>query len=103
VDYKTDTVSAAEARQRAGDYAMQVRLYAMAVEKVVGRMPDRAWLYFLRPNVAVEVYPAPSLFDAPEPLIREFREAQSKMQFPLNVGEHCRRCQFYKGLCPNGA
>jgi len=103
VDYKTDTVSAAEARQRAGDYAMQVRLYAMAVEKVVGRMPDRAWLYFLRPNVAVEVDPAPSLFDAPEPLIREFREAQSKMQFPLNVGEHCRRCQFYKGLCPNGA
>ena len=32
VDYKTDDVNAAEAHQRARDYALQLRLYALAVE-----------------------------------------------------------------------
>ena len=35
---------------RARDYALQLRLYAMAVERVAGRAPDRAYLHFLRPN-----------------------------------------------------
>ena len=55
VDYKTDAVTAVEAHQRARDYALQLRLYAMAVERVAGRSPDRAWLHFLRPNTVVEV------------------------------------------------
>ena len=37
VDYKTDGVTGAEAHQRARDYELQVRLYAMAVERVTGR------------------------------------------------------------------
>jgi len=41
VDYKTDDVKAAEAQDRARDYALQLRLYAMAVEKVAGR----PWTY----------------------------------------------------------
>jgi hypothetical protein len=51
VDYKTDDVTASQAHQRAQDYAPQLRLYAMAVERVAGRPVDRAWLHFLRPNV----------------------------------------------------
>ena len=50
VDYKTDDVTAAEAQLRAHDYALQLRLYAMAIERVAGRAPDRAWLHFLRPT-----------------------------------------------------
>jgi len=100
VDYKTDAVSAAEANQRAHDYALQLRLYAMAIEQVAGRAVDRTWLHFLRPNTVVEVDLRPTLLDAPEQVIRDFQEAQDSLHFPLVEGEHCRRCQFYKTLCP---
>jgi len=102
VDYKTDSVTAAEARQRARDYQLQLKLYALAVERIVGRPPDHAWLHFLRPDKAIEVDIAPSLLESPQQIVREFQEAQSKLEFPMNIGEHCRRCQFYKDLCPAG-
>jgi ATP-dependent exoDNAse (exonuclease V) beta subunit len=100
VDYKTDAVTAAEARHRSRDYALQLKLYALAVERITGRAVDRAWLYFLRPDKPIEIDLAPSLLDSPQQIARDFQDAQSSLQFPMNVGEHCRRCQFYKGLCP---
>ncbi len=102
VDYKTDYVSAAEAQARADRYALQLRLYALALERLNGRPPDEAYLYFLRPNVAIKVDLRPSLFDAPEPMVREFREAQERMQYPLREGEHCRTCPHFGRLCPAG-
>jgi ATP-dependent helicase/nuclease subunit A len=102
VDYKTDAVSAAEAHQRAAEYAIQLRLYALALERMTGRGPDRAWLHFLRPNTLIEVDLTPLLLDSPEQMVREFQEAQDKMQFPLREGEHCRRCAFLGDLCPSG-
>jgi ATP-dependent helicase/nuclease subunit A len=100
VDYKTDKVSGVEAHQRAHDYTTQLRLYAMAVERVAGRAPDRAWLHFLRPDKAVAVDLRPSLLETPEQLVRDFREAQESGVFPLNEGSHCKRCAFYRGACP---
>jgi CRISPR/Cas system-associated exonuclease Cas4 (RecB family) len=100
VDYKTDAVNGMEAHRRAQDYATQVRLYAMAVERVTGRPPDRAWLHFLRPNKAVPVDLRPSLLESPEQVVREFRDAQESGEFPLNAGAHCRNCAFYGGACP---
>jgi ATP-dependent exoDNAse (exonuclease V) beta subunit len=101
-DYKTDDVTAAEARHRAQDYGLQLRLYALAVERVAGRAPDRAFLHFLRPNAIVEIDLAPTLIESPEQTVRDFQEAQSKLDFPLVEGEHCRRCAFYRDLCPAG-
>jgi len=102
VDYKTDSVTRHEAHRRAQDYALQLRLYAMAVERVAGRAPDRAWLHFLRPDTAVEVDLTPSLLENPEHTVRDFQEAQSKLEFPLNEGERCHRCPFFRDLCPAG-
>jgi ATP-dependent exoDNAse (exonuclease V) beta subunit len=102
VDYKTDSVTATEAHRRAQDHALQLRLYALAVERFAGRVPDRAWLYFLRPNTLVEVDLTPSLLERPEQIVRDFEEAQSKLEFPLNEGERCHRCQFFRDLCPAG-
>ena len=102
VDYKTDTVNGAEALQRAHDYAVQLRLYALAVERVAGRPVSRAWLHFLRPDKLVEVDLAPSLLDSPEQVVRDFAEAQNRLEFPLNEGPHCKRCEFFRGLCPAG-
>jgi ATP-dependent exoDNAse (exonuclease V) beta subunit len=100
VDYKTDSVTAAEAHQRAQDHALQLRLYALAVERFAGRAPDRAWLYFLRPNTVVEADLTPSLLERPEQIVHDFEDAQSKLEFPLNEGERCHRCQFFRDLCP---
>jgi ATP-dependent exoDNAse (exonuclease V) beta subunit len=103
VDYKTDAVNTAEAHERAHDYAVQLRLYAMAVERVAGRAPNRAWLHFLRPNTAVEVDLRPSLIESPEQIARDFQAAQANLDFPLNEGSRCKRCQFYRDLCPAGS
>jgi ATP-dependent exoDNAse (exonuclease V) beta subunit len=100
VDYKTDRVNAAEAPARAKQYTLQLRLYALALERLTGRMPDEAYIYFLRPNVAVPVDLRPSLFDSPEATVREFREAQERLHFPLHEGEHCRTCRHFTRLCP---
>jgi ATP-dependent exoDNAse (exonuclease V) beta subunit len=102
VDYKTDAVSGPEAHQRAGDYALQVRLYAMAVERIAGRAPDRAWLHFLRPDKAVQVDLTPSLLESPEQVVRDFRAAQESGEFPMNPGRQCERCGFYKKECAGG-
>jgi ATP-dependent helicase/nuclease subunit A len=100
VDYKTDDVRPAQVEERARDYALQLRLYARAVEKIAGRTPDRAYLHFLRPDRLVEVDLSPSLLDSPEQVVQDFEEAQSRLEFPLNEGPRCRRCAFYRGLCP---
>jgi ATP-dependent exoDNAse (exonuclease V) beta subunit len=100
VDYKTDDVTRAQAHERAQDYALQLRLYAGAVERAAGRPPDRAWLHFLRPNTAVEVDLRPSLLDSPAQTVSEFQEAQASLEFPLREGPRCRRCPFVKDLCP---
>ena len=100
VDYKTDAVNVTEAHRRAQDYGLQLRLYAMAVEQLTGRAADRAFLCFLRPKVVVEVDLAPSLLESPADVVREFQEAQNSLQFPLNEGEHCHACPFFRDLCP---
>jgi ATP-dependent helicase/nuclease subunit A len=99
-DYKTDDVSSAEAHHRARDYALQLRLYALAVEHVAGRAPDRAFLHFLRPNTLVEVDLTPNLIESPEQTVRDFQQAQSKLDFSLIEGDHCKRCPFYHDICP---
>jgi ATP-dependent exoDNAse (exonuclease V) beta subunit len=103
VDYKTVQVSATDAPARAERYALQLRLYALALERLNGRAPDEAYVCFLRPNLAVPVDLRPSLFDTPDLAVREFREAQEHMRFPLNEGDHCRTCPHFAGLCPAGS
>jgi ATP-dependent helicase/nuclease subunit A len=100
VDYKTDAVSGQEAHRKAEDYAIQLRLYAMALERFAGRPVHRAYLHFLRPNTMVEVDLTPSLLDSPEQVVREFQEAQERLEFDLKESEQCRRCRFYRDLCP---
>jgi ATP-dependent exoDNAse (exonuclease V) beta subunit len=102
VDYKTNAVTAAEAHQLAQEYELQVRLYALAVERVAGRAPDKAWLHFLKPNTVVEVDLTPSLLESPEQMVKDFQDAHERGEFPLREREHCKRCPFYRDLCPAG-
>jgi ATP-dependent helicase/nuclease subunit A len=100
VDYKTDAVDAGEAKARAEHYQLQLRLYAMAVEQLEGRRPDRAYLHFLRPNTIVEIDLRPGLFGSPEEIVRDFLDAQSRQDFPMKITPQCPRCPHYRTLCP---
>ncbi len=96
VDYKTDR------EERPDAYALQLRLYALALERYAGRLPDRAVLFYLRSARGVEVSLSTDDLNNARITVSEFLEAQNLGLFPLQEGDHCRRCAFYKGLCPAG-
>ncbi|MGH9673967.1 MAG: UvrD-helicase domain-containing protein [Bryobacteraceae bacterium] len=95
VDYKTDR----EAAEATPGYQIQLRLYALALSRLDGRVPDRAVLVYLRTGEMVEVSLAEDVMAA----VRAFQAAQSEVVFPLREGAQCLRCPFYLGLCPASA
>ncbi|MCU1325838.1 MAG: helicase/exodeoxyribonuclease subunit, partial [Bryobacterales bacterium] len=64
---------------------------------------SRAFLYFLRPNVVVEVAVGAAAQQEVRGLIAELRQAQNELRFDLRTGEHCKSCSFYRGMCPAGS
>ena len=102
VDYKTDQVKLPVEPARAKAYALQLQIYALAIQKLTGRLPNAAWLYFLRPDEAVELDLRPAALAAASEAVLALREAQDTGQFPLREGAQCTRCEFYQGLCPAG-
>jgi ATP-dependent exoDNAse (exonuclease V) beta subunit len=102
VDYKTDDVSADHAPARAAEYAPQLALYAIALERALGIRPCAAWLHFLRPDRIVEVPIDDAAIAGARALVAGLREAQDALRFDLREGVHCRSCSFYRSLCPAG-
>ena len=100
IDYKSDQVEAGGAAARAAEYALQARLYAMAVEALTGTRPARAILYFLRPSLAIEVGLEAAALAEARRLVEEVFQAQSLLRFPLRIGEQCLRCPHFQGRCP---
>ncbi len=56
IDYKTDYVTAETLQEKAQSYAVQVRSYAEAMERIRGLRVKEGILYFLRIGEAVRVY-----------------------------------------------
>jgi len=102
VDYKTDQVKLPVEPERLKTYALQLQIYAMAIQKLTGRLPAAAWLYFLRPDEPIEVDLRPASLAAANKAVLALRKAQDSGQFPLREGAQCARCEFYRGLCPAG-
>lgn len=100
VDYKTDAVDVASAVAHAGEYSLQLQLYAMALERLTGRTPDEAYVYLLRPDVAVPVPLQPLFLHTAAAAVRDFREAQDRLDFPLHTSPGCRQCPFFRRQCP---
>ena len=100
IDYKTDHVRKPVDPRRVRAYALQMQLYSIALEQIVGRPVTQAWLHFLRPDELVQVDLSPLQLSAAREHVREFLEAQSKLDYPLNIGDHCFRCEYYKNVCP---
>ncbi|HEU5021111.1 MAG TPA: 3'-5' exonuclease, partial [Bryobacteraceae bacterium] len=102
VDYKTDDVTAEAAPARAAEYAPQLALYAIALERALGTRPRAAWLHFLRPDRIVEVPIDDASIANARALVAGLRQAQDGLRFDLREGDHCRTCSFYRSLCPAG-
>jgi ATP-dependent helicase/nuclease subunit A len=97
VDYKTDRDESS-----AESYALQLRLYALALERYAGRVPDRALLYYVRSDHSIEIALGHAELREAESKVKEFREAQERREFPLRPGGQCKKCAFFGGLCPEG-
>jgi len=96
VDFKTDREEAPE------NYALQLRFYALALERYVGRLPDRAVLFYLRSGREVEISLSINDLKLAVKALQELLYAQNDMLFPLKEGPYCQRCEFFRGLCPAG-
>jgi ATP-dependent helicase/nuclease subunit A len=90
VDYKTDREESPEA------YALQLQIYALALERYAGRVADRAILFYLRQDKAVEI-----AIDSEQvrSAVRAFLATQDSLEYPLNAGQQCLRCGFFGNGC----
>ena len=68
LDFKTDQVKAGEIETKVAAYAPQLRLYALALERIYGRRVTRGWLHFLACGTTASVSLLPRLPAAAEPL-----------------------------------
>ncbi len=100
VDYKTDHVIGED---RLESYCLQLRLYALALEKMTGRLPDRVFLHLLRTGESLPVDLSELLLEEARATVVKLRRAQDRLDFPLREGEQCLSCEFYRGLCPAGS
>ncbi len=100
VNYKTDAVEFDEVEHRTEEYALQMRLYALALERYTGRLPSRACLHFLKPDLIVPVSLKPDELQHALEMVHAFSSAQNSMDFPLREGPGCSRCGFRGRMCP---
>jgi CRISPR/Cas system-associated exonuclease Cas4 (RecB family) len=101
-DYKTDRFDPDDDPERRQPYELQLRLYALALKKLLGRTPDEACLHFARSGKTVPVPLDETSLEAARASIRDLKVAQEKDEFPLKEGKRCRQCEYYRGLCPAG-
>jgi ATP-dependent exoDNAse (exonuclease V) beta subunit len=100
VDYKTDRFHPEAEPERTEGYQLQLRIYAIALQRITGRLPDRAVLEFLRSGVSVDVELSPELLKDAQLVLNRLAESQESMEFPLLEGSHCMRCEYFRNSCP---
>jgi ATP-dependent helicase/nuclease subunit A len=100
VDYKTSRIPASEVKEKAADYELQLRLYALAALEIFGEPPQRACLYFLHPDAQVDVDLSPSALEAAEGAIKAFFAAHQTGSFPQRPASHCYSCGYLRYYCP---
>lgn len=97
VDYKTDQHIGHE---RLRQYSTQLRLYAIALSRALGRRVDRIVLAVLRAGREIQAGLSPEHERALSDAVAAFREAHQTGSFPLVAGQHCEWCPYVAGACP---
>jgi ATP-dependent exoDNAse (exonuclease V) beta subunit len=97
VDYKTDRhLSAARLR----GYELQMRLYAAALQHLMGKQVREAWLFPLRQPQPHAVDVSAAAIEDALATLRQWRAAERSGNFPLHETEDCRWCPYVSGPCP---
>jgi len=60
--------------ERGRHYELQLRLYAIALQRLTGRLPDEAWVFFLRSGLQVPVSLKPEDMAAAAVAVRAYAE-----------------------------
>jgi ATP-dependent exoDNAse (exonuclease V) beta subunit len=97
VDYKTDRQISAE---RQAEYATQLALYTVALERALGRPVNRAVLADLRNDAEIDVTPGPDRDGRLAALVARFRQAHVVGDFAMRPSRECERCEYFQGACP---
>ena len=100
VDYKTSRIPAAAVAAKAADYELQLRLYALAARELFGRLPQRARLHFLHPDVQYDVNLSAPAMQATEAAIQAFFAAHQGTSYPQRAASHCHSCGYLQRYCP---
>jgi len=100
LDYKTDQVDPTSTASKAATYAVQLQLYARALELSGEGRPDCAVLFFLRTGEALEVDLSDEALGQAEQRAIELFEAQARLDFPIRAGDHCWSCPYRGRPCP---
>jgi len=102
LDYKTDRFDPDKEPERVYPYELQLRLYARALEVLLGELPARAYLCFLRTGKAKEVSLEPPLLEDATRQVTCLIQSQESLDFPVKVGDACYRCPFDRSACSAG-
>ncbi|MBC7927470.1 MAG: UvrD-helicase domain-containing protein [Bryobacteraceae bacterium] len=98
VDYKTDR------RPSVGvaGHSLQLRLYALALESALKRLPEKGVLCFLRSDLEEEVDLSPLALNEALEVVYSFQLAQQSGEFTVKPGNACLSCAFHATSCPVG-
>ena len=97
VDYKTDQHISDE---RLLEYSMQLRLYAIALSRGLGRRVNRIVIAALRAGREIQVELSPEHERELVLHIARFREAHRTGDFLPLAGKQCEWCPYLAGACP---
>jgi ATP-dependent exoDNAse (exonuclease V) beta subunit len=102
-DFKTNRLrDPHDFSQKVNQYLPQLRIYALAVERMWGQKPDRAVLYFLdRGNIYEERIDLAWMEEArreTEQLLRKMKNCKHLQDYPVKPGAACKSCA-YRTIC----
>lgn len=102
VDYKTNDVTSAQIADVAAEYLPQLQLYVLAARHQWGITPERATLFFLRPNQEVTFSVTSAWLEEAEEMVEQCTKLllgeQSIASFPPRPGKRCAYCD-YRIIC----
>lgn len=96
VDYKTGKHISTELMNA---YQAQIWLYALALERLLGKLPERGYLALLDRGETVEVVLGEEARRNAAEVVANFVQAEKEGLFELNPGERCGWCRFYRNGC----
>jgi ATP-dependent helicase/nuclease subunit A len=97
VDFKTNRTTSEQVPDVAKEYELQMRIYALAARSALKLQPVKAELYFIEPNVRVQINEDESTTaQEVDGLCEQVLRARRPEDFPARPSpERCRRCRCF--------